>query len=94
MFDKAKLAMQAKKAQKELENQIIEVEAGDGAVRVQINGEQKIKKVMIDPEMVDLNDIHELERWVEVAVKEAIAKSREMAIEKMKPFMGGLLGGL
>jgi DNA-binding YbaB/EbfC family protein len=93
MFDKAKMLMQVKKAQKELANELIEVEAGDGAVRVQITGEQKIKRIIIDPDQVDLNDINELERWVEAAVKEAISRSQQFAAEKMKPLMG-VLGNL
>jgi nucleoid-associated protein EbfC len=90
MFDQAKMVMKIKKAQKELANEIIEVEAGDGAVVVRITGEQKIKKVKVDPERVDLDDIAELERWVETAVKEAISRSQQVAAEKMKPLMGGL----
>lgn len=90
MLDQAKLMMKVKKAQKELANEIIEVEAGDGAVVVRISAEQKIKKITIDPELIDLDDIGELERWIEMAVKEAIAKSQEIAAEKMKPLMGGL----
>lgn len=92
-FDQAKTLMQVKKLQKELQKMVIEVEKGDGAVRVEITGEQKIKKVHIDPEMVDLDDIDELERWVEDAVKEAIAESQKIAAEKMKPMMG-MLGNL
>ena len=64
-MDQMKLLNQLRKAQKELKNEIVEVEAGDGAVVVQINGELKVKKVTIDPEKIDLNDIHELERWIE-----------------------------
>lgn len=90
MFNNAKMIMKIKKAQKELANEIIEVEAGDGAVVVRITGEQKIKKVQIDPERVDLDDIHELERWIETAVKEAVTRSQQVAAEKMKPLMGGL----
>lgn len=90
MLNQAKMIMKIKKAQKELANEIIEVEAGDGAVVVRITGEQKIKKVQIDPEMVDLDDIQELERWIETAVKEAIVRSQQVAAEKMKPLMGGL----
>jgi len=90
MFNQAKMLMKIKKAQKELANEVIEVEAGDGAVVVRITGEQKIKKVTIDPEQVDLDDIAELERWVESAVKEAIVRSQQVAAEKMKPLMGGL----
>ena len=90
MMDQAKMLMQVKKLQKELSKTIIEVEAGDGAVTVQINGEQKLKSIKIDPEQIDLNDIHELEVWVEEAVKQAIVESQQLAAEKMKPMMGQL----
>lgn len=65
-------------------------EQGDGAVKVEISGEQKIKKIQIDPEQIDLNDIHQLERWVEDAVKDALQQSQKIAAEKMQPFMGAL----
>ncbi|MDB5186009.1 MAG: uncharacterized protein JWL85_532 [Candidatus Saccharibacteria bacterium] len=87
------MLLKVKKVQKELQKTVITVEKGDGAVRVEITGEQKIKKVHIDPEFVDLDDIGELERWVEDAVKEAIQESQKVAAEKMQPMMG-MLGGL
>lgn len=90
MFDQAKTVMKLKKAQKELANEVVEVSAGDGAVVVRVTGELKIKKVTIDPERVDLDDINELERWIEIAVRDAMAKAQEVAAEKMKPLMGGL----
>lgn len=89
-FDQAKMLLRVKKIQKELQKQVIVAEQGDGAVRVEITGEQKIKKIHIDPERVDLNDIHELERWIEDAVKDAIQQSQKVAAEKMQPFMGAL----
>lgn len=89
-FDQAKMLMQARKVQKELQKQIITIEAGDGAVKVEITGEQKIKRIHIDPESVDLDDIGQLERWVEEAVKEAVAESQKVAAEKMQPLMGSL----
>jgi DNA-binding YbaB/EbfC family protein len=88
--DQAKTLLKAKKIQKELKNALITVEKGDGAVKVEITGEQKIKKIKIDPEYVDLDDIGELERWVEDAVKEAIQESQKLAQEKMQPMMGML----
>lgn len=90
MLDQAKMLMQVKKLQKELGKTIVEVEAGDGAVTVQINGEQKLKKINIDPDKVDLKDINELETWLEEAVKQAINESQQLAAEKMKPMMGQL----
>ena len=67
--DQMKMLNQLRKAQKELKNEIVEVEAGDGAVVIQINGELKIKDVSIDPEKIDLDDIHELEDWIVMAMQ-------------------------
>ena len=78
-FDQAKMLLKVKKIQKELQKQVITIEKGDGAVKVEITGEQKIKKISIDPDRVDLEDIHELERWVETAIKEAITRSQHVA---------------
>ena len=91
-FDQAKLVMKARKLQKELQKEVITAEAGDGAVKVEITGEQKIKKIHIDPEYVDLDDMGQLEGWVEEAIKEAINRSQKLAAEKMQPMMGALSG--
>lgn len=90
MMDQAKMVMQLKKAQKELANEIVEVVAGDGAVTVQMSGEMKLKKVKLDAELIDFDDIPELERWIEVATRDAMTRAQELAAEKMKPLMGGL----
>lgn len=90
MLDQAKMVMKLKKAQKELARELIEVSAGDGAVIAQVNGELKLKKITINPDAIDLDDIAELERWVELAVRDAMAKAQEVAAEKMKPLMGSL----
>lgn len=92
-FDQAKMLLQVKKIQGELKKMSIEVNKGDGAVVVEINGEQKIKRVKIDPERVDLDDIRELEQWIEEAIRDAIQTSQKVAAEKMQPMMGAL-GGL
>jgi DNA-binding YbaB/EbfC family protein len=89
-FDQAKLLMKARKLQKELQKQILVAEAGDGAVKVEITGEQKIKKIHIDSSSIDLDDIGQLEKWVEEAIKDAIGQSQRLAAEKMQPVMGAL----
>ena len=89
-MEQAKMLMKVRKLQKELQKMIIDVEAGDGAVKVEITGEQKIKKIHIDPEYVDLDDIGQLERWIEEAVKDAIAQSQKIAAEKIQPMLGNL----
>lgn len=90
MMDQMKMVAKLKKAQKELSKEVVEVEAGDGAVIVQVNGELKIVDVKIDPELIDLDDIKELEGWIKEAVREAMQAAQELAAEKMKPLMGGL----
>lgn len=94
MFDKAKTLLELKRIQGQLAKEVLEVEAGNGAVRVKINGEQKIQKVTIDPERVELDDIERLEKWVESAVTQAITQSQQVAAEKMKSVAGGLGLGL
>lgn len=89
-FDQVRMMNDLRKAQNELKKEIIEVEAGEGAVVVQISGELKVKKISIDPKMVDLDDINELEHWLEIAVRDGLAKAQEVAAEKMKPLMGSL----
>ena len=49
-----------------------------------------MKKISIDPDMVDLKNIGELEEYLEEAIKQAINESQQLAAEKMKPMMGQL----
>lgn len=89
-FDQIKMMNDLRKAQNDLKKEIIEVEAGDGAVVVQITGEIKIKSVKLDPTKINLDNIEDLEHWVEIAIRDGLAKAQEVAAEKMKPLMGSL----
>ena len=89
-FDQVKMLQQLRKAQKQLGKESIEVDAGDGAVIVQITGELKIKSIKINPKMVDLDNIEQLEHWIKIAIRDGMAKAQEIAAETMKPLMGGL----
>jgi hypothetical protein len=82
----AKLA----KAQQELANATIEVSSGGGAVKVTINGQQEIKQIKISPEAINPEDVEMLEDLVLIAVKEAIAKSQELAAQRLGKLTGGL----
>lgn len=90
MFEKGKMLFELKKIQSALSKETIEVEAGGGAVKVKINGEQKIQKITLDPEMIADIETHKLEKWLESAVTQAITKSQQVAAEKMKSVAGGL----
>lgn len=89
-LNQMKMLNDLRKAQKDLKKQKIVVDAGDGMVEVTINGELKIENVTINPEMVDLENIDELESAIQNAVRDGLAKAQEIAAEKMKPLMGGL----
>jgi hypothetical protein len=90
MFDKAKMVMKLRAVQKKLADEIIEVETGDGAVTVRITGEQKIKSITLDPEKFDSNDLGKMEKYLESAVTQAIARSQQFAAEEMKEISGNL----
>ena len=89
-MDQMKMLNQLRKAQKELKKEIIEVEAGDGAVVIQFTGELKVKSVKLDPELIDFEDTEELEHWIQIAIRDGLEEAQKVAAEKMQPLMGGL----
>lgn len=93
-FDQMKMLNDLRKAQKELKKQQVIAAAGGEddtpAVEVTINGELKVENISINPEYVDLDDIEELEGWLEAAIRDGMTKAQEVAAEKMKPLMGGM----
>ena len=85
-----KLQSKLAQAQEELSNITVEASSGGGAVKVTMNGQQKIQSVKISPEVINPDDVELLEDLVLTAVSEAIAKSQEVAAKHL----GGLTGGL
>lgn len=78
------------KVQQELEDITVEATSGGSAVKVVIDGHQRIRSVEISPEVVDAEDTEMLQDLVMAAVNEAITKSQELA----KEHLGSLTGGL
>jgi DNA-binding YbaB/EbfC family protein len=85
-----KLQEKLAKAQEELSSLTVEASSGGGAVKVTMNGQQKIQSVTISPEVVDPDDVELLQDLVLTAVSEATDKSQQAAAEHL----GGLTGGL
>jgi DNA-binding protein YbaB len=90
MFEKSKALFELKKIQSQLAKEVIEVEAGNGAVKVKINGEQKIQKISLDEELIREAELWKVEKWLESAITQAITKSQQAAAEKMKAISGSL----
>lgn len=82
----AKLA----KAQEELAEMTAEVSSGGGAIKIVVDGQQKIRSVSISPEVINQEDAEFLEDLVTAAVNEAIQKSQELAASHLSSLTGGL----
>lgn len=85
-----KLQSKLAKAQEELGDITVEASSGGGAVKITMNGQQKIQSVKISPEAINSDDAELLEDLVLTAVSEAIAKSQEAAAEHLGELTGGL----
>ncbi len=76
-------------AQEELSNTLVEGSSGKGAVKVIMDGQQKIKSIEISPQAIDRENPKHLEELVLKAVTEAIAKSQKVAAKQLKGLTGG-----
>ena len=84
------LQVRLAKAQEELGNITVEATSGGGAVRVVIDGHQKVHSVEISPEVINAEDAELLQDLVMTAMNEAVAKSQELANKHLGSVTGGL----
>ncbi len=69
--------------------------SGGGLVKVEADGKGTVKRVLIDPSVVNPGDVEMLEDLITVAVQEAQKKAKDAGEAEMKKMAGGLgLGGL
>lgn len=85
-----KMQQQMQKVQEELEEKIVEAAAGGGYVTVKANGKKEILEIIINPEVVDPDDVEMLQDLVMAAVNEAIRKAEELVAEDMAKITGGM----
>jgi len=81
----AKLA----KAQDELGSITVDATSGGGAVKVVLDGHQKIHSVEISPEVMEAGDVELLQDLVMTAVNEAVAKSQDLVSRRLSSLTGG-----
>jgi DNA-binding YbaB/EbfC family protein len=77
------------KVQADLEQEEVQASAGGGAVKVVVNGQQKLLSIAIDPDVAG-DDIEMLQDLVVAAVNDAMDRSRELAAERMQSVAAGL----
>ncbi len=78
------------KLQEELQAMTLTGTSGGGMVTVDVNGQGTIKRVKIDPSVVNPSDTEMLEDLVAVAVAEAQRKAQERQQEQMGAIAGGM----
>ncbi len=78
------------KAQTELGELTVQGTAGGGAVTVVMTGTQEAREIKISKDAVDPTDVETLQDLVLAAVNDALARSKELASQKL----GGVTGGL
>ena len=85
-----KLQQEMIKAQEALADETLEVSAGGGAITIVVTGQQRVRSIKLQPEVVDPNDMDMLQDLLVAAVNEAIERSQAYAAEKLQGLTGGL----
>ena len=91
-----KMQQMMTEAQEKLDAAEYEATSGGGVVSVKVSGKRELLDIVIDPKVVDPDDVEMLQDLIMAAVNEALRKgeeTREATMSRMAPGMGGL-GGL
>ena len=84
------LQNQMAQAQASLADATVTATAGGGAVTIEMTGNQELRSIKIKPEVVDPEDVEILQDLLIAAFNDALARSKQLAEEKLGPLAGGL----
>ncbi|OLT45387.1 YbaB/EbfC family nucleoid-associated protein [Saccharomonospora sp. CUA-673] len=87
------MQQQMMEAQQEIAQAEVTGTAGGGMVTATVSGELELKKLDIDPKIVDPEDVETLSDLVVAAVRDATSNAQQLQQEKLGPIAGGLGGG-
>ncbi len=85
-----KMQQEFLKMQQELESTDFEFSAGGGAVKATVSGTREFKSVIIDPEVVDPDDVEMLQDLILAAVNGALKLSDDKTNQSMAKLQGGM----
>lgn len=77
-------------AQEALEHEYITVTSGGGAISIEISGQQRVKAVTVDPELLDPEDVDMLQDLLVASINSAIEQSQAMAAKRMEDISSGM----
>ena len=86
----SKAKAQADALQKKMQETVVEVSSGGGAITVKMDGRKQLLSLRIDPEAVKSGDVEMLQDLVVAAINEAARK----VDGQMQSTLGGMLGGM
>jgi DNA-binding YbaB/EbfC family protein len=85
-----KMQSEMVKAQEALADETLTVTTGGGMVTIVITGHQRVRSIVLKPEIVDPDDMEMLQDALVAAVNQAIEQSQAMAASRLEGLTGGL----
>ena len=76
--------------QEDLDSRVYDIKAGGGVVNIKINGKLEVSDIVIDPEIVDPDDVETLQDILVAGVNEAIKQVNITNNEEMGKITGSL----
>jgi DNA-binding YbaB/EbfC family protein len=86
----SKAKAQYESLQKKMQETVVEVSSGGGAITVKMDGRKQVLSLRVDPEVAKSGDVEMLQDLVVAAINEAGRK----VDAQMQSSVGGMLGGL
>lgn len=97
MFDPIKLMNILRKANKfkqkiesELRSIVINESAGEGMIKIQMNGYFEIQTIVIDPDILKEQDINFLEDLIKSSINNATKEIKNVLIDKIKNIVSNI----
>jgi len=90
MRQASKLTEKLEQRKKELSDETVEGQAGDGRVKVVATGSGDIRSIKIAPEVLQAGDVEMMEDLIAAAVNAALAQARELSERELGKISGGL----
>jgi DNA-binding YbaB/EbfC family protein len=77
-------------AQEEIAEQTFSASVGGGIVSAVVSGDRQLKELVIEPEVVDPDDVEMLQDLIIAAVNKAMEQIDQAAADRMADVTGGL----
>ena len=90
MKDLPKMQARMAEVKEHLGDMKLESEAGDGVVRVVVNGAMQVESIVIDDERISSLESGQLQELIRVAVNEGLDRAREAVQEKLSSVAGDM----